>query len=177
MNLTLYIYIYAFYFPREKVSKPDNQMRFMILRMNQCTQKVLIYVSWTRHLKINTSKAKAIHTFVDNHRISEQPCATRAAMELLPRFRPSTIPAAIASTFFNAPAISTPITSLCHQELQTGDTQSMQRLSLIMLHIRSLIKQQDAERGSKAVVNARTLEAIYKEYHLPCRVDSQVSRS
>lgn len=51
-------------------------------------------------------------TFVANHRISEQPCATRAAMELLPRFIPSTIPAAIASTFLRAPAISTPVTSL-----------------------------------------------------------------
>ena len=86
---------------------------------------------WTRHLKINVSKAKIIHTFVDNHRISEQPCATRAAMELLPRFKPSTIPAAIASTFFSAPAISTPITSLFHQELQSVDTQtqSIQRVS------------------------------------------------
>jgi len=37
---------------------------------------------------------------------------TRAAIELLPRFIPSTIPAAIASTFLRAPAISTPVTSL-----------------------------------------------------------------
>lgn len=66
-------------------------------------------------------EAEVIHTFVDNHRISEQPCATRAAMELLPRSKPSTIPAAIASTFFSAPAISTPVTSLYHEELQTGD--------------------------------------------------------
>lgn len=39
-------------------------------------------------------------------------------MELLPRFNPSTIPAAIASTFFSAPAISTPVTSLKLQVLQ-----------------------------------------------------------
>lgn len=51
-------------------------------------------------------------TFVANHRISEQPCATRAAIELFPRFIPTTIPAAIASTFLSAPAISTPVTSL-----------------------------------------------------------------
>eukprot|EP01018_Ginkgo_biloba_P004503 Gb_40057 [translate_table: standard] len=50
--------------------------------------------------------------FVASHRISEQPCATRAAIQLLPRFIPSTIPAAMASTFLSAPAISTPVTSL-----------------------------------------------------------------
>lgn len=54
------------------------------------------------------------HTFVASHLISEQPCATRAAMQLLPRFIPSTMPAAIASTFFKAPAISTPVTSLIY---------------------------------------------------------------
>mmetsp|Transcript_35403 Transcript_35403/g.56930 ORF Transcript_35403/g.56930 Transcript_35403/m.56930 type:complete len:354 (+) Transcript_35403:195-1256(+) len=47
-----------------------------------------------------------------SHRISAHPCATSAAMALLPRFKPSTIPAAMASTFFSAPDISTPTTSV-----------------------------------------------------------------
>ena len=36
----------------------------------------------------------------------------RAAMALCPRSRPSTMPAAMASTFFRAPQISTPTTSV-----------------------------------------------------------------
>lgn len=51
-------------------------------------------------------------TLVASHLISEHPCETRAALELLPRFIPSTIPAAIASTFLRAPVTSTPVTSL-----------------------------------------------------------------
>ena len=42
----------------------------------------------------------------------EQPCATSAAMAFWPSPMPSTIPAAIASTFFSAPQTSTPITSV-----------------------------------------------------------------
>lgn len=38
--------------------------------------------------------------------------AMRAAMALLPSCRPSTMPAAMASTFFKAPQISTPTTSV-----------------------------------------------------------------
>mmetsp|Transcript_30526 Transcript_30526/g.75882 ORF Transcript_30526/g.75882 Transcript_30526/m.75882 type:complete len:232 (-) Transcript_30526:313-1008(-) len=47
-----------------------------------------------------------------SHRISAHPCATSAAMALLPRLRPSTMPAAMASTFLSAPDISTPTTSV-----------------------------------------------------------------
>lgn len=57
--------------------------------------------------------------FVANHRISEQPWATRAAIQLFPRLIPSTIPAAIARTFFRAPAISTPVTSLKYHRSQS----------------------------------------------------------
>lgn len=75
-------------------------------------------------------------------------------MELLPRFKPSTIPAAIASTFFNAPAISTPVTSLYHQELQTVDTHPIQSVFNVTFDF------SDAKRGIKAVGNTRILEAI-----------------
>ena len=51
-------------------------------------------------------------SFPANHRISAHPCATRAAIALFPNSNPSTIPAAIANTFFNAPDISTPTTSV-----------------------------------------------------------------
>ncbi len=47
-----------------------------------------------------------------SHRISLHPCATSAAMALLPSSSPSTMPAAMASTFLSAPAISTPMTSV-----------------------------------------------------------------
>ena len=46
-----------------------------------------------------------------SHRISAHPCATTDASALFPRDRPSIMPAAMASTFFNAPLISTPTTS------------------------------------------------------------------
>ncbi len=49
--------------------------------------------------------------FSANHRISIHPCAITAASALFPNPIPSTIPAAIASTFFKAPHISTPTTS------------------------------------------------------------------
>lgn len=58
------------------------------------------------------------HTFVASHLISEQPCATKAAIQLFPSSIPSTIPAAIASTFFSAPVISTPVTSLFDNKSQ-----------------------------------------------------------
>ena len=41
----------------------------------------------------------------------QRTCATSAAMALGPRSSPSTMPAAMASTFFSEPQISTPITS------------------------------------------------------------------
>ncbi len=49
--------------------------------------------------------------FSASQRISEQPCVTRAAMVLCPSSRPSTMPAAMASTFLREPHSSTPITS------------------------------------------------------------------
>mmetsp|Transcript_98994 Transcript_98994/g.221068 ORF Transcript_98994/g.221068 Transcript_98994/m.221068 type:complete len:267 (+) Transcript_98994:327-1127(+) len=48
---------------------------------------------------------------VANQRISALPCVTRADMALRPSPRPSQIPAAIARTFFRAPATSQPTTS------------------------------------------------------------------
>ena len=42
----------------------------------------------------------------------QRACDTSAAMALCPRSSPSTMPAASASTFFSAPQISTPVTSV-----------------------------------------------------------------
>lgn len=72
------------------------------------------FISWS--FKDYIQMIKVSHTFVANQRISEQPWATRAAIQLFPRCMPSTIPAAIARTFLSAPAISTPVTSLKHHK-------------------------------------------------------------
>lgn len=53
---------------------------------------------------------------VASHRISAQPWDTSAAIALGPSSRPSTMPAAMASTFFSEPQISTPITSATGKE-------------------------------------------------------------
>lgn len=47
-------------------------------------------------------------------------CATSAAMALGPRSSPSTMPAAMASTFFREPQISTPMTSAAHHTGAVG---------------------------------------------------------
>mmetsp|Transcript_3990 Transcript_3990/g.10191 ORF Transcript_3990/g.10191 Transcript_3990/m.10191 type:complete len:223 (+) Transcript_3990:1121-1789(+) len=57
---------------------------------------------------------------VASHLISAAPCATRAERALLPRPKPSTIPAAMATTFLSAPQISTPTTSLVVLTLRFG---------------------------------------------------------
>lgn len=69
--------------------------------------------------------------FVANHRISEQPWATRAAIQLFPRLMPSTIPAAIARTFFRAPAISTPVTSLKYHRSHSKYSPSVYSVSQV----------------------------------------------
>mmetsp|Transcript_77256 Transcript_77256/g.202698 ORF Transcript_77256/g.202698 Transcript_77256/m.202698 type:complete len:233 (+) Transcript_77256:236-934(+) len=49
--------------------------------------------------------------FTASHRISAEPWQMSADMALMPRPRPSQMPAAMARTFFSAPATSTPVTS------------------------------------------------------------------
>ena len=59
-----------------------------------------------------------------SHRISAVPCATRAESALFPSPSPSTIPAAMATTFFSAPPISTPITSLVTFTRSVGEAKT-----------------------------------------------------
>mmetsp|Transcript_11230 Transcript_11230/g.38256 ORF Transcript_11230/g.38256 Transcript_11230/m.38256 type:complete len:258 (+) Transcript_11230:2796-3569(+) len=56
-------------------------------------------------------------------RVSLQPRVTSAAIALVPRPRPSHMPAAIAITFFTAPPISTPTTSEDCQQRNTSEEQ------------------------------------------------------
>mmetsp|Transcript_15084 Transcript_15084/g.25533 ORF Transcript_15084/g.25533 Transcript_15084/m.25533 type:complete len:277 (-) Transcript_15084:999-1829(-) len=63
--------------------------------------------------------------FSANQRISAQPCEVSAAIALFPSSKPSTIPAAIARTFFNAPAISTPTTSSEMLTRKQGDASKL----------------------------------------------------
>mmetsp|Transcript_173169 Transcript_173169/g.555338 ORF Transcript_173169/g.555338 Transcript_173169/m.555338 type:complete len:227 (+) Transcript_173169:324-1004(+) len=62
---------------------------------------------------------------VASQRISAVPWQISADMAFMPKPRPSHIPAAIASTFFNAPAISTPTTSSVVLTRKYGDINSL----------------------------------------------------
>mmetsp|Transcript_32159 Transcript_32159/g.76775 ORF Transcript_32159/g.76775 Transcript_32159/m.76775 type:complete len:255 (-) Transcript_32159:455-1219(-) len=86
---------------------------------------------------------------VANHRISALPCVTRADMALVPRPSPSQMPAAIARTFFRAPATSTPRTSSVMLTRKYLDVSNLETFSAAS----GLLEAATTEVGRRSIIS------------------------